>query len=316
MAESRGYQVCLFMGRQAPTIEGTAVIPLFTEGPSTEEIEEVLRVSGLTPSDLRARTLFMVDSADVVAVLSLYSFLIGFCGRRLDVAVKDEVIDASALHDAASRLPDSGKPEIPHEFMVAGEQSAEFPYVDSGSELTPDDVSAVKYARKVLLARPSDVRSAVVEFLAVSGLRFRNNSDRLPFLATVPGEEVDLDSLRRAGGEMRRSIRTDNRNSVVAPVDLTERQARWLAAASSAMPAVLERLGSVQNEDTELWRCPRPERHTNGDANPSMKVTDNMVRCFRCDAEPVDALRLVMDSRELTPDEAAAWLSSAVPAGS
>jgi hypothetical protein len=32
------------------------------------------------------------------------------------------------------------------------------------------------------------------------------------------------------------------------------------------------------------------------------------VRCYRCDGERVDSLRLTMDVLGLSPDEAAAWL--------
>jgi hypothetical protein len=35
-----------------------------------------------------------------------------------------------------------------------------------------------------------------------------------------------------------------------------------------------------------------------------MKINEEKVRCYRCDLEAIDAVRLIMDSLEITPDEA------------
>ena len=94
------------------------------------------------------------------------------------------------------------------------------------------------------------------------------------------------------------------------PIDLTSRQRVLLQAADTNVEETLTKLKSHRNQDTGLWRCSRPQNHRNGDANPSSHVEDNRVRCYKCDLEPLDSLRLVMETLNISPDDAAVWLLS------
>jgi hypothetical protein len=70
------------------------------------------------------------------------------------------------------------------------------------------------------------------------------------------------------------------------------------------------RILGATTPDGVLWHCPRPDRHRNGDANASMRVDEQGARCFRCDPEKIDSLRLVADVRGISFDEAADWILS------
>ena len=121
---------------------------------------------------------------------------------------------------------------------------------------------------------------------------------------------LDLEAIRKEGGKIRRSSRTDDRTELMSPVDLTMRQRVLMEAAEVNVEETLVKLHSHRNEDTGLWRCSRPQNHRNGDANPSSHVDDNKVRCYKCDLEPLDPLRLVMETLNISPDDAATWLLS------
>jgi hypothetical protein len=318
------YQICLYIGPK-PEFPATTFVDITPAADTPSAVLAAIESSGLTAADLRTRTLFVSDTERAVAAAMTYAALIGFAGRRLDFtavgdgSVKDIVV-ATSLHNVASGLEGLDSATDPITWVQVGIGLPSVRSVAFGSELGVDDVSAFRTARRCRVAVAGlsayDLLTALV---TVSAFRVRNGADRLPALVetgSVPletigddGEAVvngiDLDALRRSGGELRRSKRLDDRNALVDPVNRGVRIERITAAAALPVELALTLLGSTMQSDTELWHCPRPQRHRNGDANASMKVADGKIRCFRCDPEPVDGLRLVCEVRNVTPDDAA-----------
>lgn len=318
------YQVFLRVGADTPQgPAGSTTVDLTPLSTELDDTIEALRQSGLTAADLRTRALFVVSPSCGDEALAMYAALCGFAGRRIDFTdLSDGVVDVRSLHDAASAAPDLGKPETPVGVVQIGldhpsSDVAAFAHLDA---VTPQDVTDIRYARQARLVRAGrSVKDSLTLLVATAGLRKRTGGDRFPLL--VEGSEpvdivedsfvspgLDLDAIRRAGAELRRGSRMDDR-SVLAPAsEVTPRQALLAQAAAIDPALVLPLLGSYFNEETGFWRCPRPDRHRNGDANPSTRVADGLVRCFRCDTEPVDSLRLVLDCTGKAPDDAARWL--------
>lgn len=322
MTVQRPYQVCLYVGENPPVLEDVKVVDLTPEEPTVEAVLARLRDSGLTPADLRARV-YVVADGDRDKALAVYAALLGFAGRRLDVADGEEVIAAAELDAAARALPDAGRPaEMPDHIQVGAVVHPDLPSIGASASLSPEDVSSIRYARRVRFVpmdAPKPALGALTQLVVVAGIRARRDNDRLPFLvegaepAPTPEDPMDpvglcLDTLRREAVELRRSLRFDDRGAVADKLELSERQRTLLAASSLPIEETMNRLGATVDESTGLWHCPRPDRHTNGDANASMKVVKGKVQCFRCDPERVDSLRLTMDAKGYSADEAALWL--------
>ena len=305
MSSKRGYEVVLYMGKNKPKLDGiAAIIELNPVSAAQEDILAAITNSELSPADLRARTLLLVDEfADRAITSALYAALVGFAGRRLDFSTGAEPVSAALLHAAGTSAEDQGKPEELVEHVSVGRSAGS---LDPTQALSVEDVTRIRYARRVTLEPVgSGVSTSLTQLVVTAAIRVRNGADYFPTFSDSDGTLVELDGLRRAGSELRRSIRTDFRNAI-APNQLTsERQNRLIAASILPMEATLGFLGSTQSPDSGFWRCTRPDRHRNGDANPSMRVVDGKVRCFRCDTEPVDPLRLVIDTLNLSPDAAA-----------
>jgi hypothetical protein len=308
MSARRGYEIVLYLGSARPELQGVAaLVEIRPSSPSLDNIIDAIRESGITPADLRARTLFLADEfADRDITAALYAALVGFAGRRLDFSTGAEPINAAVLHAAGSGAEDAGKPdELPESVQVGPSAGS----IDPTRALTLDDITTLRYARRaVLQPMGSGVAAALTQVVMTAALRVRNGADYFPHFTTTGDEPVDLDTLRRAGSELRRSIRTDARDAIAPALTPGDRQIRLSQAAEVSMEQALVRLGSFQAEDTGFWRCTRPSRHRNGDANPSMRVTDGKVRCFRCDTEMIDPLRLTIDTLDLAPDAAADYL--------
>lgn len=294
------------------------VIDVTPSSSKLEDVMEKLRTCGIKPADLRARTVFLAEG-DVETAMAMYAALIGFSSRRIDIASGSDLLDVTPIHESARRLEDTGKPEEPAELIQVGKIHPELPSVGAGTVMTEDQVTLIRYARHARLAPVGeDMISVASQFILVSGMRVRNGGDRLPVLVKgdepVPAEDseevlgLDLDAIRREAIEYRKTQRFDERSAIVPKVEPSERQQHLIAASEKPIEETLERLGAQYDTETELWHCPRPSRHTNGDANASLKASKNLVRCYRCDFEPVDSVRLVADVLECSADEAADWL--------
>ena len=316
------YQVCLYTGPTPPVLGGVKVVDLTPESVTEEAVLGRLRESGLTAADMRSKVFFLAD-CDPRSAVAVYAALLGFSGRRLDFADSQGVpVDAAELDRSARSLADSGKPDNPPvQVQVSPVLHPDLRTISTTAPLTPDDVSAVRYAKRVrLVAPPHSTAASIAQLIILAAIRSRGDTDRLPYLVEgdepAPPEEdptavvgLCLDTLRRAAADLRRGHRLED-DTLVEKAGLTARQRTLLAASAVPVEDALRRLGASQDEESGLWHCPRPERHTHGDANASMRVVNGRVRCFRFDQERLDSLRLVMDARRLLPDEAAAWLLS------
>lgn len=317
---TRPYQVCLHLGPATDLGPNVKAVDLTPAAPTADSVLEALRGSSLAPADMRSRVLVQLGQDGPTSAL-LYAALIGFAGRRLDVSFQGQSHLLADLDANLRALPDAGRPEEAiNQVQIGGPARTDMPYLPAIDPNNRVAVSIVRYAKRVRLVVSGDPLTAVLQLVAVSALR-RGKVDRLPFL--VVGEEpaptedaplaeagICLDTLRRNAEDLRRSLRSDNRDSLAPAQEPTARSKRLDAAGNIDIETVLTRLGSKIGEAGEDWHCPRPERHTNGDQNASMKVTRGRVRCYRCDPERIDALRLVMDVLRVSPDEAADWLLS------
>lgn len=343
MSVERPYQVCLYVGPQAPTLDGVRVVNLTPPVHTGDAVIEALRSADLTPADLRSRVLFVADGGaefrDVTVMV--YAALLGFSKRRIDVAFE---LDGESLpmdeFDASLRtMGGLERPAvIPDTAQVGGPARTDITHVDVGSSLTKEAASTIRFARRLRFVPPDAPALAIPQLVAVAALRARGQLDKLPLLCngTEPGPEgapdtagICLDTLRRSGEEIRRGLRSDTRDALAPKLDVNpfarlaeadaipvERTLVRLGAKSKIieMPA---KAGTSEHEQgvtipTEVWHCPRPDRHTNGDANPSSRIVTKgehtQFQCFRCDPERVGSLRLVMDVQGKTGAEAANWL--------
>jgi hypothetical protein len=322
-AKHRPYALVVHIGA-APTSETVRLIditPSAFQDPSSLEhpVVAALKLSGITPADVRSRVLMHIDaSIDPLSAVIAYAAASAYAGRRLDVRLGEgaEVFEAEQVETISKGIPDIGKPAHSIELVQVGAPHSVLPSV-SGS-LGAAEAQLVRYAKRCRLVLVPDTGSAIAQFLAVAALRQRGDQDRFPILVTdadapVDAEDAgsDLDVIRRAAIDLRRSSRTDDRSSLAPRGPLSERSKDLLMAASAPIESVMVALGST-TPGNGVWHCPRPHRHTHGDAVPSMKVETSRARCFRCDPEWVDAIRLTADVKGCSFDEAGAWLTAAV----
>ena len=336
-----GYQMILTAGVQAETFDGTfdeafaeaKTVDMSPAEPTPQAVLDRIAETELHPGDLRTRTLVVVGDDPITATL-VYTALTGFAGRRLAFTqhgadssgnAGDEPVDAAQIDRQARRTVDSGKPEhsvaqiligAAHETLrTATLTDKNEPGVFAGSD---DDAALIRHARRVRFVPDGSSSDTISQLLVIAGLRARDDIDRFPTLCDGsepfdpkhPTEDAGmcLDSLRRQALALRREQKTGIRDSIAPFEPPTSRNLRLDEAAGMSITDTMCRLGAVQNDTTGLWHCPRPERHSNGDQNPSMKAADETVRCFRCDMEKIDSLRLTMDCLGCTADEAADWL--------
>ncbi|RJL21229.1 hypothetical protein [Bailinhaonella thermotolerans] len=292
--------------------------------PLEEAVIEALEKSGLTPADLRSRTLFTVgEGVDSRTAIAAYAALCGFARRRIDAEAGGVVLQLSELHQQMVGRPDAGVPDARPLWAQTGAAHPVLPAVpEVGMNPSPEDVTIIRHSGRVRMVPPEHVALALVTFVIVAALRVRGRGDRLPTLSTGAEPEpegvettdqgVDLEGLRRRASALRQDLRTaGNRDEIAPAAPITQRQ-RLLARANAwPIAEVMVRLGAESDPDGELWHCPRPERHLNGDQNPSMRLRDGQARCDKCDkGVPVGPLALVQDALGVSADEARAWLES------
>ena len=318
--ETTSYGIVLTCGTDRTPPGDHKVVDITPTEATQDAVIAALESSGLTAADLRTQILVVFGNTSAQDLLAVYATLLGFAGRRLHVALDGKVFDTVAFDAAVRTIEDAGQPpmELLH-VQVGPEGRTDLPIVPFSHLSSPKGASMLRYTKRVRLVVPPDPLDAVRQFVAVAGLRARGQTERLPYL--VQGDEpaateetyrqpigVDLESFRRAGIALRKRARGDDRGAIVDKVELTARQRRLVEAAAVPVGQTMQRLGARYNEQEDAWHCPRPDRHTNGDQNPSMRVKADKVRCGRCDRERVDSLRLIMDTLTVTPDEAADWL--------
>ncbi|QKG23258.1 hypothetical protein [Actinomadura verrucosospora] len=305
-------------------VKSVDVTPPAGAGDITAAAVEGLRAGGLTPADLRSRVIFLAP--DDPGCLVSYAALCGFAGRRLDAYADGAVLEFSRLDPDGSAFPDEGRPDGHLMWAQAGgpgiPEAPGMPTVrlalNTPGLAVPEAVTVIRYAARLRMAAPAAVRDALAMLLLIAAIR-RRGDDRFPYLSTGsepapttkddPTQGIDLEKIRRAAAEYRKTLRAGRKGAEVVPaVPVSVHDQRIADANAVSVTAVLARLGSTADPDGR-WSCPRPDRHDDGDQDTLMKVSgDNRVRCRRCDAEKIGTVRLVVDVLGLTPDEAAAFI--------
>lgn len=343
MTNERPYQVCLYVGPAAPTLGDVRVVDLTPSACDHDTVMSTLRGAELTPEDLRSRVLFVADSDPSFRdrALAVYAALIGFAKRRLDAAfaVDGQALAMETLDAQVRALPTGERPDGALDVaQVGGPPRMDIAWADIAEGLTAQAVGVVRFTRRLRFVPPAEVSVALPQLVAIAGLRARGANERLPILcdgteSPAAGEEVGLclETLRRAGEAARRELRSGTRDALAPAVPCAFD--RLAAADAVSVEKTLLRLGAKSKMvdlpakpgtpeydagvtvPTEVWHCPRPHRHTHGDANPSARVIVKgdvaTFQCFRCDPERVGSLRLVMDTLAMTGDEAATWILGA-----
>lgn len=296
------------------------VVDVTPTAKSAQGVLDRLTEAGVTVADLKAEVLVCFGDDDVLRNLVVYTALVGLSGRRPDVAVGGRILAASGLDTKVRRSKDAGVPPVRPLHVQVGETGrGDLPEIAMSALPDPRALSMARHAKRLRMVPVADALGALNQLVAVAAVRARGTEERFPFL--VQGNEpapteataaavvgLDLEQVRRDAVSLRRDTRSDDRSAVVERLAPSERQQRLLDAAAVPVEDAMARLGARFNVEADAWHCPRPDRHSNGDATPSMRVVKGRVRCGRCDDERVDALRLVMDVTGTTPDEAADWL--------
>lgn len=347
MTAPRPYQVCLYVGASVPELPDVRVVDLTPAEPTADAVLTRLRDSALNPADMRARVLVVIDEDPAYRdhALLVYAALLGFAKRRLDVAfgMGGEALVLSDFDAMLRKRPDAGRPDsLIAQAQVGGPSRDDLPYIDISTGFTAEAISTIRFARRLRFVPPAVAAHALPQLVAVAAFRARGETDKLPYLCTgdeaAPTEDtaqdvvgICLDTLRREAEELRRSLRSDNRDALAEKVELPARYQRLVDADALPVADVLLRLGARsmildvdpkpdspeygtgEKVQVEVWHCPRPDRHTNGDATPSARINAKSggFQCFRCHRERINALRLVMDVLECSADESADWLLAA-----
>ncbi|GAA1832506.1 hypothetical protein GCM10009735_80180 [Actinomadura chokoriensis] len=328
MNELTDYVLAIRMPGSPPAPAGIKTADV-TPATGTDDISAAviggLRSSGLTSADFRAKVIFMAP--DDARCLIHYAALCGFAGRRVDAYAGGTVLEFSRLAPDGSAFTDAGRPEGHLMWAQAGGPGVPaapgMPTVrlapDTPRIAAPEAVSVIRYAARLRMVAPPTARDALAMFLLIAAIR-RRADDRFPYLSTGtepapdtkddPTQGIDLEKIRRAAAEYRQQLRAARRGAeIVPPVPVSAHDLRVAEANNASITTVLARLGSTADSTTGRWSCPRPDRHSNGDQNPSVKVfSDERARCQRCDTEKIGPVRLIVDVLGLTPDEAADFI--------
>lgn len=323
-AAPKPYALIVAIG-QAPSVADVRVINVTPasapEGAAEHPSVAALRSSGITPADVRSRVLVHISSdVDPLSAVCSYAAVCAYAARRLDLQIGEEdVLDVAAIDTLSRSIPDVGRPAQGSELVQVGAPHPVLPSVVGSVGVA--EAQLIRHAKRCRLVLFPEPGAAIAQFVAVSALRARGDQDRFPLLVTsadldIDAESgiVDLDVLRRAAVDVRRQSRSDDRSALAPRGVISERSKDLLVAASLPVEDVMTALGST-TPGNGVWHCPRPHRHTHGDAIPSMRVEASRARCFRCDPEWVDPVRLTADVKGCSFDEAAAWLTSSVTPG-
>ena len=303
---SKNYQVIVYAGSTIPKMEGSTIIAFQGNDCEYENILEALKNANLSAADMRAKMLIVFDDITDGQAINLYSALIGFAGRRVEYLYKGELYDANTIHDSMSRLEDSGKPNelVEEVFFNNPEKPLNFILEEL---ISAEDLTKIRYSKSCII-NAENTTELFKSFITISSLRFRNNTEHLPSYE-VGSVVYEQESIRRASNEIRRSVKNDVRGFIAPKIESTKR-VEWLQeVANTPIEKILEHLDCYHDIENDFWRCPRPERHRNGDKNPSMKISEGKIRCYRCDSENIDSLRVIMDTKGLSPDAAANYIT-------
>jgi len=315
--EPVGYQICVHAVPAPEALLAARLIDITPEAYTADAVLAALTASGLVASDLRAKTIVVLPE-DPQAAIILYTAICGFAGRRLDALIGSTMIDPAPLMAAGVSMH-SQRPDSVPDLAIVGTSRDDILSIPLDSPLTPRDAEIIRWSRRLRFVPAPSAPTALSQLIVVTAIRARPALERLPYLcegSEPVGESgsdpvgIDLEALRVESLALRRSSRSGDRDTLVEAIPPSKRDEFLIAAAAVPIQAAMARLGARYNESTNLWHCPRPDRHTHGDATASMRIQKGKVRCYRCDSERIDSLRLAMDCLGYSVDEAASWLLS------
>lgn len=252
----------------------------------------------ISASDIRSKTVMIFDE-NVTKCLLFYSFFIGFSNRFVDIVYDGEIIEGDLFKKYLDEIKSISKPEVPVEERVVENLDVEVLY---DAEANLELLKEIRFARNLILKSSNDIQE-IYSFLLLSDVRRRNGQEFLPKISL--GDDIyNLNEIKKLGNEIRRTNKVDKRDYIVKKEKITDRRINLESVANTDIEITLQWLGSYSDPETGFWRCTRPERHKNGDNNPSLKIIDGKIRCYRCDFEPIDSLRLVIDTENISTDDA------------
>ena len=319
MTRSRTH-LALFIGTtdRPATVEEIAAprrVALNFPGCSPEEIVSTIADAGLSVRDFRSNVMAFVP-ADIDSLLwaAVHCALSTLAGRAVPTRVGDETSDVEDMEERLRRERRVAPETIDPDLQVGG-SSDDVPVVTIAGTAT--DVRAainrIHFARRVTLAALASPIAMASMVSIVAAIRERNGHDRLPDVRR--GDEVvNLGEIRKAAMVLRRQ--SPGSNADIAPAaEISDRLARIAEANSRDIEGTLRLLGTRQGPpEKNVWHCSRPERHTNGDRVPSMRQSNGMVRCMRCDDEQIGPVRLVADTLHMSAEDAADHILRNLPA--
>ncbi len=318
------YQLVFLHGlnADAATQIESRVVEVALTSPDYQEALSSLQNSALAPADTKTTALYMTSGPADVSV-TMYAALVGYSGRYIDVAVYPSIDRIAPLVATGRKIARSAEASVSEETPIRFDRVVIAPFEDSEYETVIYDVedplssldltaaTKIRFARRVAIVLPDSVSTSFRLFAAIAGMRStKNRPDRMPDILLADRTLVELETLRKDARALRHQLQLPTSEQLVARVEPDLINELLTQARVHPVEPVLRALGSVQGEDPDYWRCPRPERHLNGDKNPSTRVTDGKVRCFVCDAEWVDPVALVMSIAKISPSEAAAFVLS------
>lgn len=271
-----------------------------------DNIEEVFKENKINPNDLKSKTLVSLSSKDKKnLVLSIYSFILGYAGRRVDFAFDGQIIKIDKLHNFARKKIDAGKIELHNDEVVIGDKdNLDGIAINFKSEITPELVSTLRYAKKIIIKESNNsVQQELLQFIIISSLRIKDKAENLPSFISND-LNIELDEYRKKGSEFKKRLRSLIDIELIERSSLSDRQLEIEKYDQVDIAKVISFLGSKKNDDLDLWHCTRPYNHRNNDANPSMTIINNKTRCFRCDTEEIGPIRVLIETLNISPDDA------------
>lgn len=321
------YLIVLTAGYQADPAQypQARIVDVTPAAFDTASIHETLAATGLNARDLRTRALFLTGLAAHDAV-KVYAGVCGLAARHIDIADADGVPVLLTPVEQALSFPKGHRPGLRDlELVVSSTEHPELPTVLFAAAQDVEALRRIHFASRVRLILDPAVKTstALLQLAAISTIRTRDGATRLPVLcdgsepvfedatpSTLPPVGFDLQAVADEAQKLRGSSMANVVFATAPKARLSDRQRRLVEAAQLPLDQTLVRLGAAQDE-RGMWHCPRPERHRNGDRNASLTIgEDGMMRCYRCDKDRIDSLRLVMDTKGWVADEAATWLLS------
>lgn len=296
------YDVEIIIGETDPISKAKKIY--YIKNYNVDKIEEYFDNIKLFPIDLKARTILTFSSTNKKEdIIAIYSFLIGFTGRRLDYSIDGKIINIDRYVNMARKKTDLGRDVVKNEEIYICEDEGP-DKISIKSEITDEIVSLIRYTKKLTIhSTEMPLEQELLHYILISSIRIKEKAENLP-MYNNKNNEFDMDAIRKRGSEHKKAKRNNYIIEIIEKNELSERQKSLIEADNYDISKVITFLGSEKNEEIDFWRCTRPDNHRNGDLNPSMLINENKIRCYRCDTEEIGPVRLIIETLDISPDEA------------